>query len=263
MLHTVDERYRDLVPVLGKFALRAGDVPLFPGHPKVCGNARDHVPRRVTEVAARPGEERDHRRVGGHWLPSRGSSSSSPEGRCVPAGGLSCHGGAPGGEPEGGGPPVDAAGRFEPAGESSGYELPPGYADLARDLLYRIPDNPPGYVSPDDPPGYEPPDGPPWDEPPGDPPWYEPPDGPRWDEPPEDPRWDEPPEDPPWDEPPADPPWDEPPADGPRWDEPPADGPRWYEPPGAPCWYEPRDGPPWCEPPDSTPRYELPDAPPG
>src|SRR5215475_10868439 len=69
MLDAVDQRHRDLVPVLAQVALGLGDVDLFPAHTEVDRDPHDDLARIVAQVTSRPAEQGDDVRVAGHGLP--------------------------------------------------------------------------------------------------------------------------------------------------------------------------------------------------
>src|SRR5208283_5733907 len=59
VLHAIDQRHRDLVPVLGHVLAGRRDVTFLPPDPEIRGDPGDHRPRLLAQVAARLAEERD------------------------------------------------------------------------------------------------------------------------------------------------------------------------------------------------------------
>src|SRR5580693_2260190 len=97
-LHPVDQRHRDLVPVLAQVLRRGGDVAFLPADPEVARHPFDHRPRVVAQVAARPAQQRDAVHTGrpgyGARRSGRGGSGSRLCGRSAGRGcpGLGCCG---------------------------------------------------------------------------------------------------------------------------------------------------------------------------
>src|SRR5579863_6199072 len=66
-LHPVDQRHRDLVPVVAHVVGRGGDVAFFPADAELTRHPLDHRARVVAEVAARPGQQGDPARGRGRF----------------------------------------------------------------------------------------------------------------------------------------------------------------------------------------------------
>src|SRR5580692_12110208 len=58
-LYPVDQRHRDLVPVLAQVLRRGGDVAFLPADAEVARHPLDHRPRVVAQMTARPAQQRD------------------------------------------------------------------------------------------------------------------------------------------------------------------------------------------------------------
>src|SRR5579875_2466394 len=65
VLDTVDERYRDLVPVFTQVILGVSDVTFVPGHAEIRGDPGDDHAGVVAQMTARPAEQGDP--VPGGW----------------------------------------------------------------------------------------------------------------------------------------------------------------------------------------------------
>src|ERR1700690_1257010 len=95
VLHAVDERHGDLVPVLAQVSFRLGDVAFLPGHAEVSGDPGDNRAGLVAQVAAGPPEQGDLAISRRHPLPprrpgARPNSCESPGGAdsfacCIPS----------------------------------------------------------------------------------------------------------------------------------------------------------------------------------
>lgn len=59
VMYAIDQRDRNLFPVLTQVFFRLGDITFLPGNADVFGHPADHQARVVAKVAARPAEQRD------------------------------------------------------------------------------------------------------------------------------------------------------------------------------------------------------------